>query len=157
MKRLVFLILALPLFMLSCNENTRMAEQYHSFENTKWHRFNKVNFNLNVTDLNNDYDVKAIFTLTEQYLYDNLPIHVIMNTPNGEERINEHKMGFRDKEGTLLRGQKVDGKYLIEIPLFRNIRFKTMGECKIEVEQIIPKYDTFGIESFGVVIDKAAK
>ncbi len=156
MRKIILLVFALPFILLSCKDNARMAEQFHTLEDAKWHRFDKLNFSLNITDTKNDYDVKAVFTLNEQYMYDNLPIHVVMDM-NGEERINELKMGFRDAEGNLLRGEKKEGKYVIEVPLFRSLRFNSEGACKFVVEQIIPKYDTYGIEKFGIVIDKTEK
>jgi gliding motility-associated lipoprotein GldH len=159
MKKSFLIIAVMSLFMISCSKDVKIAEQYHSFEESKWHRFDKLYFDLAIDKIDEEFDVYVEYIVNEAYIYDNLPCHFIMNLPSGEEIIKESKMGFRNKEGEILRGERMeDGKRIkVKVLMWKKLAFTQSGDLKISVENIIPKFDTFGVDSFGIIVERSPK
>jgi gliding motility-associated lipoprotein GldH len=145
-KNLSFIFFAAILF--SCSDKTQQ-EQIHVFPEATWHRFDILNFELPVRKTTDEHTIQAIVRVTEEFSHQRIPLHFIMTYPSGEERIWEQTLPVRDGDGNHL-GIKKDGIYEIVLPVRTRVLFREPGNCNITAEQIIPKYNTHGIISFGL-------
>ncbi len=159
MKNIFFILTVFSLALVSCDKKAEPIKQSHTFENNRWHRFDKLYFDLPVADSIGEYDINVEFVVDESFLYKKNPCHFIMNLPNGEERIKTVQMGFKDNNDKLLRGSFDEKTKLstVKITLWKQMIFTKKGNVKIEVESLIPKWETFGIHSFSMMIEQTNK
>lgn len=145
-RSLLFYLLVF--FICSCS-GSRKFEQVQNFEDGIWHRFDVLSFELPVNTTTEEYTLQAIIRHTSHLEHDRIPLHFIMTYPSGEERIWEQTLVIRNREG-INQGVLKDGVFEIEVPVRTRLSFLETGNCNISVEQIIPKYNTRGIISFGL-------
>lgn len=145
--KLVAIIVVL-IFGPGCSGGKKF-EQIHHFPGATWHRFDILAFDLPIKNTTAEYTVYAIMQYTDDFGHDRIPLHFIMNTPSGEERIWEQTIVVRDKDGDHT-GKRKDGIYELIVPVRSRLQSTVAGTCHITVEQYIPKYDTQGIVSFGL-------
>lgn len=150
MKKLI-LILPFLLLFLSCGNNTRDLYQYHRFENEIWNRFDKINYVIQVRNPGM-YDVFFEATCKPDFEREYFSFNMVMNTPSGEERINEYAYRIRDSIGNF-RGSCTGDSCLIVIPLKKGIELGP-GELKIEIENLIPYVETSGIRGAALRLAK---
>ena len=135
-------------FFLACAPE-KPYEQLHFFQDATWHRFDLLSFDLPIKKADEEYTIQAVIRHSEHFEHDRIPLHLIMTFPSGEERIWEQTIVVRNREGNL-QGVRIDGIYEIVVPVRTRMRFRETGNCNISVEQIIPKYNSSGIISFGL-------
>ena len=148
MKQGYFPVLILLLMMAGCSGN-RDFEQVHTFSDATWHRFDILSFDLPIKKAMDEYNIQVVIRHNEDLEHARIPFHFIMTFPGGEERIWEQTLVIRNADGSFTGAQK-DGSYEILVPIRSRMRFREAGNCNITVEQIIPKYNTQGIVSFGM-------
>jgi gliding motility-associated lipoprotein GldH len=148
MKSPIIIFSLLFLLMVSCKDS-RQHEDVHIFSETSWQRFDILSFDLPVKSTTDEYTVMAVIRHTKDFLPESIPMHFIMTMPSGEVRIWEQALNIRNRDGKS-RGELKDGIYEVLIPIRTRLRFNEPGNCNITVEQIIPKYNTGGIVSFGL-------
>jgi len=144
-----YLLLCLLVILIpSCTDSKRI-EHIHDFDNAIWHRFDILSFDLPVNSTTDEYTMQAIVRHTSHLEQDRIPIHFIMTYPSGEERIWQQTIVIRNHDG-IYQGVRKDGIYEVVVPVRTSLAFRETGNCNISVEQIIPKYNTHGILSFGL-------
>lgn len=141
MKKIIISLFCI--FLISCSVKPEF-EKHINFENNSWYRFKNLNFEIPINKLNKDFDLFFTVKYNSDLKIMNLPLHVIINTPSGEERIMEYKLNFFDKNGKSLGG-KQDNFWIKKIKLRSNFPFHKKGICKIEIENLNPKIETLGI------------
>jgi hypothetical protein len=72
-----------------------------------------------------------------------------MKTPSGEERIDEFEWKIRTKEGTF-EGEKTERGQEITILLKRQLNLVDTGVLIIDIENLVPRLRTAGVEGVGV-------
>jgi gliding motility-associated lipoprotein GldH len=144
-----FILLCLLFFFISACTDSRLVERVHDFDNATWHRFNILSFDLPVNSTVDEYTMEAIVRHTSHLEQDRIPIHFIMTFPSGEERIWQQTIVIRNRDG-IYQGVRKEGIYEVVVPVRTRLAFRETGNCNISVEQIIPKYNTQGILSFGL-------
>jgi gliding motility-associated lipoprotein GldH len=149
MKTIKSLLVLLSVILLFSCTGDKHFEQAHNFNEATWHRFDILSFDLPIKNTTNEHTIQAIIRHTDKLEHDRIPLHFIMTFPSGEERIWEQTLVIRDRDGNL-QGVWKDGLYEVVVPVRTRMRFREAGNCNITVEQIIPKYDTQGIASFGL-------
>lgn len=151
MKHLSVIFLLFTLALVQCSGPDTVYEEHRYFENDTWHRFDKLNFAVPVDNIDKNYDIKFSMVYTSEYQYDRIPVHVIMNTPAGEERIHEFKFNVRNKAGDFIGEKKGDSIHLKKT-LWGGFVFNKEGKAKLSIEQLIPKYNTPHIKSAGIML-----
>lgn len=136
------------------NDNTR--ELYHFFQNNSWNRYNKLSFELPVGDPGEPADVIFFGNFTPEYSYNTLDFNMILKTPSGEERINEYQMKVKNTDGTFL-GKPTKSGYYIEMTLKSQLNPGKTGKMILEIENLIPRLVTTGIEGVGVRLIPSGK
>jgi gliding motility-associated lipoprotein GldH len=142
------LVLLSAIIFFSCSGD-KHVEKVHNFDEATWNRFDILSFYLPIKNTTDEHTIQAIIRHTEKLEHDRIPVHFIMTFPSGEERIWEQTLVIRDRDGNL-QGVWKDGLYEVVVPIRTRMRFREAGNCNITVEQIIPKYNTHGIASFGL-------
>lgn len=152
MKRI--LIFAFTLLLVSCGKKI-IFENERIFENNTWNRFAKVNFEFPVDKAGGYYHIKLIIKQDGNFEADGLPVYLILNTSSGEERMKEANFLLKDKG--MLQGEKQGNLYVITKDIWKTILIDEKGKCNISIENIYPKFDSYGIHSVGLIVEKSEK
>lgn len=148
------LIFALVLLLASCGKKT-LFEKERIFENNTWNRFDKVNFEFPVDKEDGYYNIKLVVKHDGNFEENQLPVYLILNTSSGEERMKEVSFLLKDKG--VLQGDKQGNVYSISKDVWTSIMIADKGKCTVSIENIYPKFDSFGIHSVSLVVEKADK
>ena len=153
----VFLVLfsTLVVFMeLSCS-NGKGTEFYHKFPDKSWERFNFLRFEIPI-DKVECYNIYLFARLAPDFAFETLDFNMIMNTPAGEERINEYRMKVKSKAGIFCIECSKDS-CLGSILLKKEIKISKPGILKIEIENLTPKLITEGVLGVGIRLIPSGK
>lgn len=131
-------------------------ELYHFFQDNKWNRFNKLSFELTVEDASGPVDVIFFGNFTNDFAYETLDFNMILKTPSGEERINEYQLKIKNSDGSF-SGKQIQSGYYYELALKRGLSPGKTGKMVIEIENLVPRLVTSGIEGVGVRLVPAGK
>lgn len=143
MKRIGFIVVCLAFLLAACSQ----APEYraaHTFETQSWNRFQYVNLEMDITNVEADYDVILCFRFDADFPFEHLYVNSIMTTPGGTERIRDFKVKLKDLNGQFM-GHLADGVYEYSFPVYKQMRFTEIGSCKFELERLNPR----GIEMPG--------
>jgi gliding motility-associated lipoprotein GldH len=148
----IYLLLIL-LAHTSCSRN-KPVSQIHTFTNVIWERFDHLNFELPVEDVENEYNISVMIRHTAKFPVDALAVNVVMITPGGEERIKDYNLILKDQDGNYI-GYETDGIYNCFINIRQGMKFHEAGVVKFDIENLMTKYYTPGIIEFGIVMEVA--
>jgi|AntRauTorckE6833_2_1112554.scaffolds.fasta_scaffold00217_2 gliding motility-associated lipoprotein GldH len=154
--RIIIIAIALLISLAQCSSSDDVVfSQKVNFEEDSWPRFKKLDFEIPVEHPGSHYNLFFTLHYSSQFPHDNIPLHAILKTPGGEERIYEFTIEVRDNTGKEM-GKKPEGSsyYYLEAPLWQGVSLKE-GEAFLSLEQIIPKYSTPGISKAGIRIYEA--
>jgi len=99
MKKFLVFSSIILLLTASCNHNKKEAIFFHKFEKKSWYRYDHLTFNIPIQEVNMPYTLYFFAKHGKNYEFDNLDFGIIMNTPSGEERINQYNFVIRNKFG----------------------------------------------------------
>lgn len=153
MKQISLLLLTGALVFFNCSGPANDYEEHCYFANG-WKRFNKLKFEIPVKETYQHYDIIFSFVHTPEYQHNYIPVHIILKTPGGEERMNKFNLPVRDKSGKYT-GTQAGDSIQMQAVLWPEFIFGKTGQAKISVEQIIPKFRTPHIKSAGIIIKKS--
>ena len=146
----LFLVFALSLTMISCKPGGPVYEKYLKMKNSTWDRFDQKLFEIPIEDPAKNIDINLVVRVTTKLAYDELPFYIILTTPAGEERIREIKIPVRENDKMI--GELKGNVYETRIELWKDINIAQKGNCKISIENMIPKIQTEGIDEIGIVV-----
>ncbi len=149
MKRIGFVSIFLILFLGSCTIKKKEVIVYHQFANHSWYRYDKLLFNVSVEEINKPYDIFLFARHSTGYEFDNLDFGIIMNTPSGEERINQYNFLIKKKFGGF-SGVCNQDSCEATIAIKRGIIFSKKGVLKIEVENLVPRLEVKELYGVGI-------
>lgn len=146
-------LLLVLLMAVSCSSRRPVFERYQKFENNTWDRLSQVIFSFPIQEQGLDYDVSLVIKPVKEFAYNDLPVYVIMDTPSGEERMKEVNAHLRENNKFI---GEVEGKpVVIKVLLWKALRISDKGNCKISIENMIPKIQTGGIAEIGIEVVKS--
>jgi gliding motility-associated lipoprotein GldH len=152
MKNIIGILLLFVLAGLaSCNRD-KPVSQIHTFTSATWDRFEYLDFEFALDDVEEEYDISVVIKHTAQFPADALYVNVVMITPGGEERIKDYNLFLKDRDGNYI-GYETDGIYNCTILIRKGMRFREAGLLKFNIENLMAKYYTPGIIEFGIVMD----
>jgi len=149
----IILLFMSMLLVFSCSTNSPVFERYNKFSNNTWDRFNQVIFNIPLQKTENDYDIFLVIKPSKDFTYNALPVYVIMDTPSGEERMKDVTVHM--KEGNKFVGEVEGQPVVIKTLLWKALRISDKGNCRISIENMIPKIQTIGISEIGIMVEKS--
>ncbi len=138
-----------------CNK-PKTTELYHKFQDKSWARFNILSFEIPVKNVDKPYNVYLFATFTPAFAYEKLEFNMVMNTPAGEERINQYAMDVKSKSGKFSGECKGDSCRQILL-LKRELNLSKPGILKIELENLTPRLTTEGISGVGIRMVQSGK
>lgn len=147
------LVLTSTISFVSCDRSQApVYEKFLKIKNTSWDRFDIKQFEIPIGEKDMNIDITLAVRCTEQLKYDKIPFYVILTNPTGEESIREISVPVREggKLVTELKGTKPDSR----IVLWKNLKVAANSNCKISIENMIPKIQTVGIEAVGIIVSK---
>jgi gliding motility-associated lipoprotein GldH len=147
-----FLFFGLLIFVLTACKQDNSVSQIVGFENHSWGRYDYLNFEFPIQDVEQQYNIMVILRYNEDFPSQALAINFVMTMPSGEERIKEYLLQLRDKNEEML-GEKKTGYYEQLFPIRNEMRLNEPGLLKIEIENLMTKYFTPGLVEFGVLIE----
>lgn len=153
MKKTFFWI-GILFFIAGCgNSGTEVYSESKTFPGNTWQRFSKLNFRVPIEKPNQAYNFFFTLEYDSAFAYDYLPVHGILNTPSGEERIFTFDIQVRDslgvEKGTWLSDSEC---YQVRSRLWQGVHISEKGHAQLSIEQLIPKLTTQGIHSAGVEV-----
>jgi len=148
-KRLIKSTLLAVLF-LACSSG-KPYEVYYPIKNQSWNRFNILRFEIPITQNEKTFDVYFSVYINQHFEFENLSFNMVMNTPSGEERINEYKMKIKSKTGAFL-GQYQQDSCINKIMLKKDLLISKTGTLTIEIENLTPRIVTPGVLGVGILL-----
>ena len=152
MKTNVKLVILLVISFLACTNNGR-NEAYYRFPMQTWDRFNILNFDIPLEKREHPVTVTFFARYTRVFSHASLDFHVIMKTPNGEERIREYSMKIKNREGNFLHeftGDSCEQSLVLNDELF----ISREGVLHVDVENLLPRLKTQGLVGVGIRVSK---
>ena len=151
-----FLILLLIFSVTACKQNGNTQELYHKFQDGNWARFNMLNFEILLKSPEKPYDVYLFARFTPSFAYEKLGFNMVMNTPDGEERINAYELGVRTKTGEMA-GKCSHDSCEQTLLLKRELHINKAGVLKIQIENLTPRLVTEGVLGVGIRVVPSGK
>lgn len=135
----------------SCTLKRKEVTVYHRFDKNSWPRYNNIIFNIPIEESNNSFDIFLFAKHSPSYEFDNLDFGMIMNTPSGEERINQYEFKIKKKFGGFIGKCDKDSCEAV-IPIKRGIVFNRKGILKIEIENLVPRLEVRELYGVGIKV-----
>lgn len=155
MRRIVFPLAWLILISLvSCSKGP-VFEKNFTFQNNTWDRFNQIHFSFPVEDTESVYSISLLLKPTKDFEYPSMPVYIILQTPSGEERMDEVKVQV--KQGNSFIETEKDKPMVYKTVLWKELSITEKGNCKLSIENMVPKIQTFGLEQIGILVEKGKK
>ena len=149
-----FVFAVLLIFTLAGCQQDNSVSQIRNFTDSTWQRFDFLNFDFQIEETDETYDIMVLLRTTEDFPSQSLIINLVMNLPSGEERIREYKLEVKDDDGEML-GEKKAGYYERFISIRKEMKFSEPGLLKFEIENLMSKYYTPGVAEIGIVLEPA--
>ena len=149
-RNLIFI--AFILVVIGCQED-QPNEVYYQFQNATWQRFNILGFEIQVEESDEPYKIIFFARHNQDFPYQALDFNMVMNTPSGEERINEYRLKVKSRAGKLL-GNCDEEICEVAIVLKKEIYFNKSGLLVVDLENLTPRMETPGLLGVGVRIEK---
>jgi len=155
MKKVIcFLLFGLILFFNSCKNSSVKFEKNFTFERNNWIRFKTVNFDFDIEDTASFYDVSLTVRHNKDYPNSNLLTYIYITYPNGEKRYLESNIKIRNEKNKFI-GKTIETFWEVSNPVMSNIHLLAKGNYKVEIGNLMSKYDNPGIIQVGLIIKKS--
>lgn len=152
-NNIVFLC-SLLLFALiaSCNFD-KVFEKTENIQKSKWDKNQIIQFDFDVKDTINGYDIFINIRNNNDFRYKNLFLFVNTTSPNGFSKRDTVEITLADDKGKWL-GHGIGGVNSIEKTYKKNIRFPVSGNYKIELVQGMRNDILDGIMDVSIRVEK---
>jgi gliding motility-associated lipoprotein GldH len=141
------------LTLFSCN-SVDICNQKQTITNNIWVRDQTADFDVEIKDSIQKYDVSIVVRHASHYPYANLVVELFMIFPTGEERVKEHSLMLRNPDGSF-KGEGLGDIWDISIPIYKNHVFSTLGKYKFTIRNVMPVHETPGLMEIGLNIKKS--
>jgi gliding motility-associated lipoprotein GldH len=152
MKKKLFLLILSIAAIAGCTK-TDEYQTYHRFTDRTWYRFNILQFEIPIGKSEKPVNVVFFASIGRDYPFDSLAFNMIMKTPSGEERVKEYHMNVKDRSGKFLgtfRGDSCE----MSVILKKEMVFGKEGILAVELENLVPRLRTTGLNGVGIRIEK---
>ena len=127
-----FLFVFVAITLLSCSE-APFYEKAYSFDNKEWKQDLKLKFEVDIIDIDKEYDFVLSFRTTTDYNYNNLWFFMKTEAPDGSNSREPFEVKISNPDGSWI-GTKTGS--IVEIPLvFARRKLPLKGKYKFVIEQ----------------------
>ena len=149
----VFVILIVTFILSSCGNKT-VFEEYKEFDNLSWGRFDFLDFEVPIENVDTEYDIFVAVRHLPEIPYKELKINLTIYLPSDEMRTVDHVFELVDKEGNKL--SKCLGDFCdISFPVRKNFVFSEPGIVKFRIENKFTKTQMPGILEVGLILKES--
>jgi gliding motility-associated lipoprotein GldH len=153
--KLPIVIILLLLSVMACRRG-EIYNQTYDIKNSTWDASNTINFNFQIKDTLQPYDVYINLRHTSQYRYRNLFLFIETSSPAGHTVRDTFECMLADKKGKWY-GKGWGDMYEDKIPYKRFVRFPKAGTYSIELKQAMRTEKLKHISDIGIEIETAKK
>lgn len=153
MKPVLKVLFFLCLLQFSCSENKKEKIVYQKFIDQKWHRFDKLKFNISIDKDNTTADLFFFVRHSKKIQFEKIDFGMVLNTPSGEERINQYTIQIREKSGDFQSKCGAQDTCYAEIPLKKELFISKKGVLTIEIESLVPRLEIAELFGVGIRVD----
>lgn len=147
--------LLFSIFFVSCKSDV-LVNEIRIFDNNIWMRFEPENFEVNVDNIEDCYDIYLNLVVdTARLKEDVVPLTFNMNSPNGERRMFRTLVNIKNKNGILLGEPHDDGYVYFKHKARNYFFFNAEGVYEIVVGQATNRYELHGIKSVELIVERA--
>jgi gliding motility-associated lipoprotein GldH len=144
--------LLLLLFFVSCSQRP-LFEKDVVFDDLIWNRFNIIEMDVDVVDVDQLYDVYVQFVHTDVYPTDYISMNITFYFPNGGMRSRDYEFSLQDAQLQWI-GKKTEHYYTNYFPVILGLRFPESGTTRVRIENKMTKFNIAGIASVGLFVGK---
>ncbi|MEI6851732.1 MAG: gliding motility lipoprotein GldH [Bacteroidota bacterium] len=155
MKKTILLLIIISALLPSCSQN-KVFEKYTKLDNNKWKRDNLIRFDVDIKDVNTNYDVTLALRHTTYYAFANIKVNVTLTFPSGDMRTRDYDIFIRNSDGSF-KGEGAGDLWDITYPVFNDITFPDVGTYKFEVQNVMPIMELPDVMDVGLIVRKAEK
>jgi gliding motility-associated lipoprotein GldH len=147
--------LLLTLFFLSSCTDQPLYEKVYSFKNKQWSQEVKPEYQVEITDIEQEYDFTLSLRVTTGYAYNNLWVFMKTETPDGTTAREPFEIIIANPDGSWV-GNKTGT--IIETPLyFKSRKLPQKGVYKFTIEQGITESKINEVLDLGFRVEKTKK
>lgn len=152
----IFLVAIALIFCgtISC-DRLESVEVYHPFQHHTWQRFDILKFEIPIKPSKSGVDLILFTRLNPGFAQDTLGFNVIINTPAGEERIGGFLINTKSEGDVSGRCKSDSCEHTIV--LVRETIFTQGGILSVEVENLTPRMQTYGVKGVGIRLTESRK
>lgn len=150
--RTISLIIPFLLILGACSPG-KIYEEHLDTRGLVWNRFDVKVFDVEIQDIDTEYDILVAIRHHTDIPYRNLDIYFNMETPSGETRNNSFRIPVKDAEGKNL-GNGMGALWDLNFLAWEGFRFTEPGICRIEVSSAMSQADLAGIMQVGLIVRK---
>lgn len=149
-------IMALALSVTSCRKGP-LFEEFQALPNNNWNRFHAIWFNYTPESIKKPVQIELIIRYSEVFEAERVDFMATIHAPSGEQRFKEYHFTARDREGRIT-GKAPEGTdqpatwYEGVVVLRKDFILQEPGLYRIEIENLMNKYDNKGITGIGLRI-----
>ena len=148
----LLLFIAILFIVSSCGKQT--LYDHNEEVNEPWNSADKAEFEIDITDTINPYNVYLNIRNTVDYNYSNLYLFIKTEFPNKYVAIDTAEIFLADIKGNWL-GKGFGEIKDIQVLFRKNGRFARKGIYHISFEQAMRDIDLYGIKSVGIRIERS--
>ena len=152
----IFSLIILLAVVSSCAPEKPVFSEVVEFDKLGWNRFNELKFDVNIKDNSFPYVFKFNTKFTDEYPNSYLKIQLEKANEDGESYVKVFSIPVKNLNGNFIEEAK-DGTYSVNTILINQMYFSSPGDYQIIIEQLMPKFDTEGIESVEFIIEKRSE
>jgi gliding motility-associated lipoprotein GldH len=151
-KVFLFLLMLISTLISSCDRN-QIYEENAQIEKSIWNVRKPVLFDVEISRLNQRYNVYLNVRNDPDYPYSNLFLFLTTTFPDGTKSKDTLELTLADYDGRWL-GTGMGSVKFSRFQLKKGLQFKKAGHYRFEMEQAMRVNDLKGIRDIGLRIEK---
>lgn len=151
MKKILFILLILPLILQSCNSN-EVYRNYEEFENQQWAKTSESTFTVEIEDKTLNYDLGLSLRYNTGVKHKTFKAKITMTDPSGESTEKDVVMERYDSEG-VPAGEEAGGYGDLDTIFAKDVILQK-GKYVFKVSQNMEPEVVGGIMKVGVFANK---
>jgi len=124
---------------------TKPTEVKHTFAGSVWNRFDVREATFEISNVNKTYEVAVSLGIIDGFALDNVPLEIVITSPDGQQNIINTTMAVR-KDGNYL-GKVYGDIWTTELTIYREKQFLQAGEYTVAIQNRTQYYDLENVES----------
>lgn len=134
---------------------SKIREIKVTFPNNTWNRFAPMESKFDIDKTNKTYEVAVYLSVVDGFELDNVPLEIVITSPNGQENIINKTIVVK-KDGNYL-GKAHGDVWTTELIVYPAKQFAEEGTYTIFIQNRTQYYDLYKTESLAFVVRPGKK